>query len=757
MDGGAVCASDDVCDDDRFCNGLERCMPGAVGSDGRGCVAGATPCGAGESCDEATRECGGTCSEPDADGDGHAAIACGGDDCDDTDTDRFPGNTEVCDLEGRDEDCDPRTFGLRDLDGDRIDDARCCNTSDDGTTYCGEDCDDTRRGTNPNVPEVCDGRDNDCDGVVDEEVSVSGFADTDRDLHGDGDAPISGCPGWPGISASSLDCDDSDPTTNGPQTEIFDGKDNDCDDRIDEEVGTVFWYRDTDGDLWGSTRPEDRISSDRPVAGYVLLPYDCDDADPSRAPSRTELCNAIDDDCDPRTAYVIGVNDWEDDDGDGWADAACPGIAASRADCDDTDASTFPGAAERCDVRDNDCDGRVDESCSDLPPPMDAGVPVDSGAPVDSGPLPPADAGVDAGPPMALRRHLLSGGSQKVCFVRDGGQVVCWGTNAGMVPTEATGSLLTPTAVVGVTDAVEVAVDVWGGTSVCAIRSGGVVWCWGGTTGGATDVLGTAPGAAATTGREPAPVAGLGAAVSLAVSNNTACAVDTLGQVWCWGAPNGLGFPAGAPELSPVRVSDFDDAVSIESAECFGTNFCVLRRSGTVSCWGIGTACGSGGSCTTPIDVSGISDASRLDSLGSAFCAFADGRWQCWGGTFDVSTGAQISGTTPVEYMGIPEVADFAGVLPSWPAQCAATPVIQCWGANGGTSGWMGRGFTTTTSYAIGPVSGSLEASELAGGADHVCAATAAEEVYCWGNNDVGQLGDGTTMPRRVPTRVMLP
>src|SRR5512143_1962870 len=47
----------------------------------------------------------------DADGDGHGAISCGGDDCDDADANRYPGNAEVCDAAGVDDDCDPATLG----------------------------------------------------------------------------------------------------------------------------------------------------------------------------------------------------------------------------------------------------------------------------------------------------------------------------------------------------------------------------------------------------------------------------------------------------------------------------------------------------------------------------------------------------------------------------------------------------------------------------------------------------------------------
>ena len=104
------------------------------------------------------------CDDADVDGDGSKAQWCGGDDCDDDDRRRYPGATEVCDPEDVDEDCDPTTFGERDADRDGAFDARCCNQGN-----CGDDCDDNRASTNPDVPETCDSVDNDCDGSVDED------------------------------------------------------------------------------------------------------------------------------------------------------------------------------------------------------------------------------------------------------------------------------------------------------------------------------------------------------------------------------------------------------------------------------------------------------------------------------------------------------------------------------------------------------------------------------------------------------------
>ena len=148
----------------------------------------------------------------DADGDGSVALACGGADCDDTDANRYPGNVEVCDNVGHDEDCDYTTFGTRDADGDGFIDEACVNYYPDGTRTGGEDCDDSRRNVNPLVPEVCNGRDDNCDRAVDDETAVNQYTDWDLDGYGDpNDGPFRVCPGTAGFSTLSNDCDDENP------------------------------------------------------------------------------------------------------------------------------------------------------------------------------------------------------------------------------------------------------------------------------------------------------------------------------------------------------------------------------------------------------------------------------------------------------------------------------------------------------------------------------------------------------------------
>jgi len=85
--------------------------------------------------------------------------------------------------------------------------------------------------------------------------------------------------------------------------------------------------------------------------GYSECQGDCDDTDPTTYPGATELCDGKDNDCDG-----IVPADEQDADGDGFM--ICAG------DCDDSDPTTYPGAPELCDGKDNDCDGVIDEGCT---------------------------------------------------------------------------------------------------------------------------------------------------------------------------------------------------------------------------------------------------------------------------------------------------------------------------------------------------------------------------------------------------------
>lgn len=111
----AQCRRDSDCDDSMFCNGKEMCRSGQ-------CVGGSAPCKTGL-CDERQKMCKTECE--DKDGDGYKAMHCGGNDCDDNNPNRNPGNKEICDPQGIDEDCDATTVGDLDQDGDGYISANC--------------------------------------------------------------------------------------------------------------------------------------------------------------------------------------------------------------------------------------------------------------------------------------------------------------------------------------------------------------------------------------------------------------------------------------------------------------------------------------------------------------------------------------------------------------------------------------------------------------------------------------------------------
>ncbi|MEW6382033.1 MAG: MopE-related protein [bacterium] len=176
--------------------------------------------------------------------------------------------SEVCD--GKDNDCDGR------IDEDLT--QSCSTACGTGEKTCENGQWTACTILKPKL-EVCDGKDNDCDGRIDEDLtqSCSTACGTGEKTCKNGQ--------WTACTAPQ------------PGSEVCDGKDNDCDGRIDEGVcNYTTYYRDGDKDGYGN--PADTVQASAPPSGYVSDKTDCDDTDKTVHPGATEIsCNGKDDDC----------------------------------------------------------------------------------------------------------------------------------------------------------------------------------------------------------------------------------------------------------------------------------------------------------------------------------------------------------------------------------------------------------------------------------------------------------------------------
>ncbi|MGB0637891.1 MAG: putative metal-binding motif-containing protein [Myxococcota bacterium] len=299
-------------------------------------------------------------------------------DCDDSESEVFPGAIELCDTIDNncdaivDTDASDAIEFYRDADGDGYGNADsviyACSVPI-GYTDNALDCMDSQPSVNPMGVETCNGWDDDCDGTVDDGYPLSTwYRDGDGDGHGDPLTITTSCSPPASYVSIGGDCDDTDHEIHSDMAELCDEKDNDCDGIFDEELSDIPFYRDLDGDGYGT--PMDSLIACSAPDGYVTSDADCDDADASVRPGRSEDCNGIDDNCDSIVDEGWPLDDYFADlDGDGFGAgvplAACslpPGYVASDTDCDDSEPEINPGMYADCpDGRDSDCDGEIDE------------------------------------------------------------------------------------------------------------------------------------------------------------------------------------------------------------------------------------------------------------------------------------------------------------------------------------------------------------------------------------------------------------
>src|SRR5690606_30390183 len=157
------------------------------------------------------------------------------------------------------------------------------------------------------------------------------------------------------------DCDDGNGAIGPNGTETCNGQDDDCDGDTDEAdaLGCDIYYRDADFDSFGVAE-DSRCLCDSEVPYLALEANDCVDTDPFINPNAAEVCNQVDDDCNGETDEGVEATCspfYYDADGDGWGlegDSRClcapEGLyrAVRFGDCDDTDETRYPFAAESC-------------------------------------------------------------------------------------------------------------------------------------------------------------------------------------------------------------------------------------------------------------------------------------------------------------------------------------------------------------------------------------------------------------------------
>ncbi|MCX4240503.1 RCC1 domain-containing protein [Paraliomyxa miuraensis] len=349
----------------------------------------------------------------------------------------------------------------------------------------------------------------------------------------------------------------------------------------------------------------------------------------------------------------------------------------------------------------------------------------------------------------------ISLGDDFACALLYTDQIFCWGESEGfqtgygdlidaLVPTEV--QQLPPGDIVDIEAA---------GRGVCVLMATSDRWCWGHSEEGQ---LGIAP----LNQLEPSPVAFSGPVAQVRLEefeldDGMICGVMVDGTLECAGDGTLVSvstITGAAGFLEPIKghvttptthplVTDVQDAG-------MGDGFMCVRTSTNVQCWGdnAGRQLGQGGTSTTdiltPVPVMGLGAVDELAVGDAHVCVRTGGTVQCWGDNISYQTGEPSSTTDqslPVTVMGI---ADAIQITAGEGHNCVlrSTGAVSCWGDD--ASGQLGDddGDTTDSGIPVDVVGLPAVVDFIDAGQDHTCA-LAGGEVYCWGEGQYGNLGQG--------------
>lgn len=352
----------------------------------------------------------------------------------------------------------------------------------------------------------------------------------------------------------------------------------------------------------------------------------------------------------------------------------------------------------------------------------------------------------------------VSVGPDHACAVLATGDAYCWGSNeSGQIgDTNVGGGVPTPEKVQLPAKALQIAcggnMAATSGGHTCARLEDGRVFCWGtgqqGQLGNGSPQMSPVPVQV----QLSAPMA-----THVAAGSSHSCAIVAGGQAFCWGnnSAGQLGNGGGSSiQPTPVPVQ----GPQMSTIECGQTYCCGVDMALHAYCWGIGQygKLGIGNTTTQPTPKMVSFPGALGVSAGSKHtCAWSDAQVACWGDNSAQALGVPGVGqvVSPIDVAIAPVLHVSAGS--DFTAAALQDGSVMAWG-----TGYLGDG-SSMTSFAAPKSNGMSGVKSLQVGGrfaapktTFVCALKQTHELVCWGDNQTGQLGNGTTGTSPAPVTV---
>jgi alpha-tubulin suppressor-like RCC1 family protein len=352
----------------------------------------------------------------------------------------------------------------------------------------------------------------------------------------------------------------------------------------------------------------------------------------------------------------------------------------------------------------------------------------------------------------------IAASSYSTCALLSTGQVKCWGTGdyGAMGNGTWTSSNPVPVTVSGINNAIDLSGGGWA-DKYCATLSDNTVKCWGKNFDGDLGL-----GHLRNINTPEVPI-GLTGVATTAIGYASSCALLTNQTIRCWGSGfYGLGTGDAKAISHAVVVPGLTDVEDLASGHF---NTCAIKSNQSVQCWGSndGQFANLGSTTSqimsTPTTFAGLTTVTQMD-LGLAHgCAIlADKTMRCWGqgDSGELGHGAYANSTTPVVVTGINTAAKVVSGR-NWNCALLDNGDVKCWGGN--PHKW-GNGVNTwyNVPTAIPGLTNMIDIDGMAPqywpGYDTICGLKNDGTIWCWGQNDVGQLGDGSFINRSAVVQV---